>query len=446
MTTRNLIDIFLESNNLKREQTEAGDRPINPRTVGVVGAGLMGAGIAQASAMAGLSVRIHEVNADAVATGLKRIHDLMRRARRSGRIDRYEAARVANRVSGSTTYAGFGRAGLVIEAALEDLAVKRTIVAELEAILPAETVIGTNTSALPIADIAAQAEHPERVVGVHLFSPVHRMPLIEVVRGPLTSEKAVETAIGFGHRLGKNVVVVGDGPGFYTTRVLGFMMAEAVLVFEEGAAVEDIDRAMTDFGFPVGPMTLMDEVGLNVALHVAKTLTRAFPHRLQAPQIMTGLAAAGRAGKKSGRGFYLYRTGKKTVDPAVNTMEGRGARLVPQAEIQERLSLVFVNEAARCLSEGIVSSARDADLAAIFGLGFPPFLGGPLRYADLVGTPTIVERLRLLEEKFGSRFAPAPVLHDATQGNEFLRESSRSNKSRARRGLAGEIVGLRNSD
>jgi 3-hydroxyacyl-CoA dehydrogenase / enoyl-CoA hydratase / 3-hydroxybutyryl-CoA epimerase len=420
-TTHNLVDIFIDSNQLKREQAEGG--PERPRldTVGVVGAGLMGAGIGQAAAMSRIAVRLKEVDDQSVAAGLKRVQDLIREAQRSGRLTRYEAARTRNRVSGSTTYSGFTRTNLVIEAATEDLGIKRRIIADLEAAIGPDTIIGTNTSALPIDSVAVEAAHPERIVGIHFFSPVHRMPLVEVVRGPRTSEQAIATAVEFGRKLGKNVIVVKDGPGFYTTRVLGLMMNEAVRVFEEGARIEDVDGTMVQFGFPVGPMTLMDEVGLDVAFHVAETLRASFPDRLAKSKLMEELAKSGRKGKRSGRGFYLYRKAKKTADPGINSLPGRGSRRIGREEIQNRLSLAFVNEAGHCLSEGIVASARDADLAAIFGLGFPPFLGGPFRYVDTEGAGPVVDRLRTLEHRYGPRFSPAESLVEAAERGTTFR-------------------------
>ncbi|HEV3313082.1 MAG TPA: 3-hydroxyacyl-CoA dehydrogenase NAD-binding domain-containing protein [Chloroflexota bacterium] len=447
-TTRNLIDLFLDSNELKAEQVARGDAG-EVELVGVVGAGLMGAGIAQAAAISGIAVRLRDVNAEAIAGGLKRIRDLTRQAQKSRRIDRYEAARVISRVTGSPGYSGFARAGLVIEAAPEEPDLKRRIVADLEKVLVDDAVIGTNTSAIPIGEIAAGAVYPERVVGIHFFSPVHRMPLVEVIRGTHTSERAVDIAAGLGRRLGKHVVIVNDGPGFYTTRVLGFMMSEAVRCFEEGASIEGVDNAMVEFGFPVGPMTLMDEVGLDVGIHVAGRLQAAFPGRLAQSPVMTAIAETGRKGKKSGAGFYRYEKGKRLADPELYLLRshvasgGAAIRSVSRAEVQERLSLVFVNEVARCIDEGVVASARDADLAAVFGLGFPPFLGGPVRYADTIGVADVIARLRVLSNEQGARFEPARLFLDAEQTGTPLREGSQPVANSAVRGPAGEIIGVR---
>lgn len=442
-TTRNLIDIFLDSNELKREQAGTIGGEHDMKTVGVVGAGLMGSGIAQAAAMNGLTVRLRDVSDEAVSRGLKQIRTLVGQARRSRRLDRYEESGVLNRVSGSPTYSGFGRADLVVEAAPEDLALKRRIVSDLEAILRDEAIIGTNTSALPIRDIASEATHPERIVGIHFFSPVHRMPLVEVVRGPRTSETAIVSAVQFGHRLDKHVIVVTDGPGFYTTRVLGFMIGEALRAFEDGARVEDIDAAMVEFGFPTGPLTLMDEVGFDVALHVAETLALAFPDRLTQSQVVTALRGSGRQGRKGNLGFYRYGKKGKSVDQSIHDLRRPPGRMVGRSEIQERLSLIFVNEAARCLSDGVIACARDGDLGAVFGLGFPPFLGGPFRYVDTVGVTHVNERLRLLAGLHGERFSPAPALAGAEATGSMLRPSSRGANDEVKRSPMGEIVGLR---
>jgi 3-hydroxyacyl-CoA dehydrogenase/enoyl-CoA hydratase/3-hydroxybutyryl-CoA epimerase len=439
--TRNLIDLFLDSNDLKREQSETMMAPA-PKRVGLVGAGLMGAGIGQATAISGMAVRVKEITPDAVAAGLRRIDRLVRQAQRSRLIARYTAGEVRSRVSGSDAFTGFGRVDLVIEAALEDIELKRGIIAQLESEANTKAIIGTNTSALPIGDIAAGAKRPERVVGIHFFSPVHKMPLVEVVRGPKTGDTAVGVAVAYGRKLGKHVVVVNDGPGFFTTRVLGFMMSEAIRLFEEGAGIEAIDRALVTFGFPMGPMALMDEVGLDVAVHVADTLAQAFPSRLSPSNLMTAIATPDRKGKHGGKGFYLYEKKKKTPDPDLARLPGRGHATLSSAQMIERLSLIFVNEAARCLDERIIAGGRDGDLASIFGVGFPPFLGGPFRYADLAGVDFVVERLERLASEHGPRFEPAACLQQAAKQGTRLRPTEYPLGAAPARGPSGELIGL----
>jgi 3-hydroxyacyl-CoA dehydrogenase/enoyl-CoA hydratase/3-hydroxybutyryl-CoA epimerase len=249
------------------------------------------------------------------------------------------------------------------------------------------------------------------------------MPLVEVIRAETTSDQAVATVVEVGRAMGKTVIVVRDGPGFYTTRVLGVMMQEAFHLFEEGASIESIDRAMTDFSFPVGPLALTDEVGIDVAAHVSETLRQAFGERFAASGSIDRLVQAGRLGRKSKAGFYDYSGRKKRPDPAVYALRSApppSRTHIPEDLIQRRLVLSFVNEAARCLEEGIIASPRDGDVGAIFGIGFPAYLGGPFHYADTLGAASIVEQLRQMEYAYGPSFAPAPILAQmAREGTSF---------------------------
>jgi 3-hydroxyacyl-CoA dehydrogenase/enoyl-CoA hydratase/3-hydroxybutyryl-CoA epimerase len=366
----------------------------------------MGSGIAQSAALAGASVRIRDVDAGAVARGLGTVERLTIDASKKGVIDRRESVRVIARTSGTTDYSGFRRAALVIEAVFEELAIKRRVVAELEDVLRDDAVIASNTSALPIAEIASGARHPERIVGMHFFSPVHRMPLVEVVRPAKADPAAVARVVAAGQAMGKTVIVVRDGPGFYTTRVLGMVLGEAGLLLEDGARIDDIDRAWTAFGWPIGPLALLDEVGLNVASHAAATVAtaRGLAARPTAVQL---LADAGLVGKR-GAGFYRYQSGHREPNPRVyELLKASGLRRIEG--IAERLTLLLVNEAARCLDEGVLSSPVDGDLGAVLGFGFPPFLGGPFRWADTRGAE-LRDALRALAAKHGDRYAPAESL------------------------------------
>jgi 3-hydroxyacyl-CoA dehydrogenase/enoyl-CoA hydratase/3-hydroxybutyryl-CoA epimerase len=298
----------------------------------------------------------------------------------------------------------------VIEAVFEDLEVKQNVIAELEKVVPVHAIIASNTSSLPIGGLAAGATHPERIVGMHFFSPVHKMPLLEVVQAAQSSPQAVAGAVEAGRKMGKTVIVVQDGPGFYTTRVLGFMVQEAGQILAQGAAIEEIDRAMTAFGFPVGPLALSDEVGLDVASHVAEILQSAFGDRFTTSSAVQQMVRMGRLGRKSRSGFYDYSGRRKKPDPAVYALRDAEPQHLERDFIQRRLVLAFTNEAARCLEEGVIASARDGDVGAILGIGFPPFLGGPFRHADALGVSGIVEQLKQMEYAYGSRFAPAPLL------------------------------------
>lgn len=433
-TARNLIWLFMAT---QRQKRVAGGKakPLAVERIGVVGAGFMGAAIAEVAAVGGLGVRLRDVKPEAVARGLASIRRMLDRSRR---FPPREKRDILQRVSGTTEYAGFNNTQLVIEAVFEDLEIKRNVVRELEAVLSKEAVIASNTSALPIKAIAAEANNPERIVGMHFFSPAERMPLLEVIKPEKASDEAVATAVDVGVKMGKTVIVVGDSPGFYTSRVLGAMMNEAVVLLGEGARLEEVDHALTAFGFPVGPFVLYDEVGLAVAQHAGETVGRAFGERFPVTNVVPELVKAGATGKRSGTGFYLWPKPRKLpggVDrflPAQPKVANpRVYELVSQAgrgglsalDIQERLVLIFVNEAIRCLEEGVLRSPTDGDLGAVLGLGFPPFHGGPFHYADAYGLAALESTLRRLADRHGPRYAPAELLVDrARKGEAFFSE------------------------
>jgi 3-hydroxyacyl-CoA dehydrogenase / enoyl-CoA hydratase / 3-hydroxybutyryl-CoA epimerase len=392
-----------------RQRKAAFDGLGKPRAisnVGVVGLGFMGSGIAQAAAASGLRVRARDRDAAAVAKGLDSIRSLTTDAAKKGVFERREATRIVGRVTGGADLAGFRSADLVIEAVFEEIATKRRVIADLEQVLRPEAVIATNTSALPIAEIAREARTPERIVGMHFFSPVHKMPLIEIVRPAGADADAVATAVAAAILLGKTPIVVSDGPGFYTTRVLSTMIGEAFTMLAEGDSIDAIDRAMTAFGWPVGPLQLVDEVGLEVAGHAGETVAKA--RGMTAPTIVQQLVAAGFKGKHKGGGFYLYDGKRRRPNPRVREL--LGAPTFPAAgDIAERLTFTFINEAARCLDEGVLRSPAEGDLGAVLGLGFPPFLGGPFRYADAQRQRVVTELERLAASR-GDRLAPTESL------------------------------------
>jgi 3-hydroxyacyl-CoA dehydrogenase/enoyl-CoA hydratase/3-hydroxybutyryl-CoA epimerase len=414
---RNLIWLFLAGQRQRRVFPSPGaQRPQRSlkraaggsiERLGVVGAGFMGSGIAEVAAAAGLPVRVRDVAPEAVARGLASVRRLVDEGVRRHRFRASEAAAIVQRVSGTTDYSGFAHLDAVIEAVFEDLDTKRQVLSEIEAVVSHDALIATNTSALPITEIACVAQHPQRVVGMHFFSPAHRMPLLEVVRGRASSEQAVAQAVQLGIRMGKTPIVVGGAPGFYTSRVLGVMLNEASVLLTEGAGIDEVDAAMTAFGFPVGPFVLSDEVGLQVAQHAGQTLLHAWEARLPRVEVVPRLVAAGRTGKQSGAGFYDWRS--RRPDPEVYRLVGNPPRRpFGRQAIQERLVLLFVNEAIRCLEEGILGSASDGDLGAVLGLGFPAFLGGPFHYADSL--PDLEDRLTKLAEQHGPRYAPPASL------------------------------------
>jgi 3-hydroxyacyl-CoA dehydrogenase/enoyl-CoA hydratase/3-hydroxybutyryl-CoA epimerase len=332
--SRALVSVFLATQEIKKDAGyHEGTKAREVGKLGVVGAGLMGAGIASAAVDAGATVRLKDTTFEALARGLRHVREQLDGRRRRGSITRLEVARRTNRVSATIDTSGFGRADLVIEAVFEDLALKRRVLAEVEEAAGDECVVASNTSSIPIGDIAAGARRPNRILGMHFFSPVAKMPLLEVVVTPETDAWATATAVAFGRRLGKHVIVVRDGPGFYTTRALSPYMSEAARLVEEGAAVEDVDGAMTRFGFPVGPLALLDEVGLDVGAKVSGVLHKAFGDRMLPPAAMATVIENGRLGRKGGRGFYVYDGKNKRVVESVYTLLPRG---LPRAAFVER--------------------------------------------------------------------------------------------------------------
>ena len=415
--SRRLVGIFLATTALKKDAgagIESGEiRPVE--RLGVVGAGFMGAAIAGVAALrAGVDVRLRDTDWDRVARGIASATRVLDEARRRQRLDRYEHYRRSALLSGSPDTAGYRRCDLVIEAVFEDIDVKRQTIADLEQVVADECVVATNTSTIPIGLLQDGARLPERIVGMHFFSPVERMPLLEVIRGPATGDRATAVVVRFGRRMGKTVIVVRDAPGFWVNRILAPYLNEAGWLLDEGVPIETIDRTMTRFGFPVGPLALLDEVGLDVAGKAAGVLHDALGARLAPSPVVGGLIQAGRLGRKSGRGFYRYARGKRRgADDSVRTLvhpTGRATRRPAPAEIESRLLLAMLNEAARAMSEDIARSPGDGDIGAVMGFGFPPFLGGPLRHVDDLGATAVVARLEDLAGRLGSRFAPADVL------------------------------------
>lgn len=414
--SRELIFLFFATTALKRDPgvAEPAPQPQPITTLGVIGAGFMGAGIASVAVQQGTAVRLKDTDTARVGKGIAAVSDVLEERVKKKQVTRTQYDNQLSLVGGTTTYAGFRRAELVIEAVFEDLALKHRVLREAEPMLHADAVFASNTSTIPIARIAEAAARPNRVLGMHFFSPVHKMPLLEVIVTPATDKDATVTAVAFGKRLGKTVIVVNDAPGFYTTRTLSAYMNEAGRLLDDGASVGAIDAALLDFGFPVGPITLLDEVGIDIGGKVGVVLSEAFGARMTPSESLRRVVESGRTGRKGRHGFYLYGDdgGKGAVDTTIYDLLPNGAtrREIDASEISQRCVLAMVNEAVRCLEEGVLRSARDGDVGAVFGIGFPPFRGGPFRYVDSVGAVAIVEALEQLDGRFPGRFTPADLL------------------------------------
>ena len=421
--SRNLVRVFFATTALKKDPGVGVDPPVHKpvANMAVVGAGFMGAAIAGvAVSRAQVDVRLRDTSLERVAKGLDAARSDLKTRLRRRRITKYEWRRLERLLSGAVDWAGFRRADLIIEAVFEDLGVKREVFRDIERQVGSECILASNTSTIPITRIAEAVKRPEQLIGMHFFSPVEKMPLLEVIVTDRTAPWVTVTAVHFGRAMGKTVIVVRDCPGFWVNRILAPYLNEAGRLLKEGVTVETLDKAMTRFGFPVGPVTLLDEIGLDVALKASAVLHDAYGDRLRPMEGLGRMTEDGRLGRKSGLGFYRYEGGKRRdVDPAVYEIIGAApdARL-PKEDIGRRLVYAMLNEAARALDEKVVRSARDGDIGAIFGIGFPPFRGGPLRYLDEIGPVNTVATLEELVSRYGDRFEPARLLRDLTVQDE----------------------------
>jgi 3-hydroxyacyl-CoA dehydrogenase/enoyl-CoA hydratase/3-hydroxybutyryl-CoA epimerase len=420
-----LMSIFFATQELKRDSgVDADAAPVVVANTAVLGGGLMGGGIAAVNTLkANATTRIKEIDDAGVGRGLAYVERLVGQQVKRRRLKPNAAARLKTLVTGTTDWSGFGNVDLVIEAVFEDLDLKRSMVEQVEAVTGPKTIFASNTSSIPITSIAEGAKRPENIIGMHYFSPVEKMPLLEIIVTEQTADWVTATAVAFGKRQGKTVIVVNDGTGFYTSRIIAPYMNEVGWLLDEGVSIEDIDAAMVDWGFPIGPVQLTDEVGIDVGAKVGKVMVAAFGDRLATPGGFEKLLEDERFGRKNGRGFYLYEDGeRKGVDESVYAVLGTPERTkMDRGEIQDRLALQMVNEAALCLEQGILRSARDGDVGAIFGLGFPPFTGGPFSYVDSVGAGVVVSKLERLAKLHGSRYQPAAILRDYAAGQKTFR-------------------------
>ncbi|MDD4863101.1 MAG: fatty acid oxidation complex subunit alpha FadJ [Alishewanella agri] len=421
-----LRSIFFATTQMKKESGAGDAKPRKVRKAAVLGGGLMGGGIANVSATkAGVPVRIKDIAEQGINNALKYSYDILNKKYKKRFISKAEMQKQLLLITGTTDYSGFHDVDIVVEAVFEDLALKQQMVADIEQHCAEHTIFASNTSSLPIHKIAEKAARPENVIGLHYFSPVDKMPLVEVIAHDKTSAETIATTVAFARKQGKTPIVVKDGAGFYVNRILALYMNEAANILLAGEPVEKIDRALVKFGFPVGPVTLLDEVGIDVGAKISPILTAELGERFAAPAAFDKLLADGRKGKKTEKGFYLYgkaaKKGKKLVDESVYAVLGvTPAPALNSDEIASRCTAQMLNEAVRCLEEGIIASARDGDIGAIFGIGFPPFLGGPFRYIDKLGVNNLVATLRQLESRFGSRFTPCDtLLKMAEQGERF---------------------------
>jgi len=385
--------------------------PIKSATV--IGAGVMGGGIAQWLAARGVSVLLRDINADAVARGMAGVGKLFADGTKRRTFTPVEARAAMDRISPVVELPSLRRADVIIEAAVEKMDLKKDIFRKLEQLAGPDTILATNTSALSVTELAESLAASERVVGIHFFNPVHRMQLVEVIHTPRTDTEVVRRALKFVQAMGKLPVLVKDSPGFVVNRVLMPYLVEAARLFEAGAEVAELDEAMLDFGMPMGPLRLVDEVGTDVSLHVAETLASHYRQRMVVPEVLGKLVKGGHLGRKSGEGFYLHQGKDASVgESAERFVKDDSAANLDRVDLELRMVLLMVNEAARCVEEGIVSGPEDVDFAMIMGAGFAPFRGGPLRHADTLGVANVVRAMNELVDEGEDRFAPCALLKD----------------------------------
>ena len=419
---KNLIGLFLAMQDNKKLKNTAKSNQVD--TIAMIGAGFMGAGITEVSIKAGYDMILKDISLDGLGKALKTIWQDFDKLVKRKAMKAMQRDQMLAKITSTIKETDMQAVDLVIEAVFEDTGLKQKILAGVENTCANNTVFATNTSSLPIADIAAKAKRPENVIGMHYFSPVPKMPLLEIIVTDKTSARAKAIATNVGLAQGKTVIVVKDGPGFYTTRILSALTHEAIQVLKQGASIEFIDSAMKDWGFPVGPLSLLDEVGIDVAAHIARgDLGEMFKQRgIEEDDSVQKLADAKLFGRKSGKGFYVYpKKGRKTVNTDIYKYFGGEERKdLDKTAVQNQIGLAMVNEALLCLQEGILNNAADGDLAAILGLGFPPFTGGPFSYVNTQGADKILETLNELNSRFGVRFNPADILVKHAKDNKLF--------------------------
>ncbi|MFT5277006.1 MAG: 3-hydroxyacyl-CoA dehydrogenase/enoyl-CoA hydratase/3-hydroxybutyryl-CoA epimerase [Glaciecola sp.] len=412
--SKQLRGIFFATTDMKKESGIEGVEPTKVKKVGVLGGGLMGGGIAFVTATkAKVPARIKDISPDGIAGAIRYSYEILNKKVKKRFMLKTEMQKQLSRLSGCLDYSGYKHNDMVIEAVFEDLKLKQLMVAEVEEHCNESTIFASNTSSIPIAQIAAEAKRPENVVGLHYFSPVDKMPLVEVIPHETTSDLAISTTVEFAKRQGKTPIVVKDGAGFYVNRILAPYMSEAGFMAVEGQPLDAIDRALTKFGFPVGAFKLLDEVGIDVGTKIIPILKGQFGERFNAPEAFNKLLEDDRKGKKNKSGFYDYEGKKpgKDIDDSVYALLGvEPVKTLSDDTVVERCVLMMLNEAALCLQEDVIRNPRDGDIGAIFGIGFPPFLGGPFRYMDTLGIDHVVSRLQHYADSYSEKYQPAELL------------------------------------
>lgn len=412
---KNLIGLFYANEDLKKEYSTVPYKPVE--NIFLLGAGVMGGGIAWLFSNYNISVRMKDISLGGLEIGFKQIGEIYKGLVKKRRLKQTDLVGKYANITTTTTNEGVKHADLVLEAIIEDLDIKRKTLDEIERTIGDKTIIATNTSSLLLKDIGSDLKRPENLVGMHFFNPVNKMPLVEVVKGEKTSEEAVSTIVNLSRKLGKTPIVVGDSAGFVVNRLLLTFMNEALYCLDETGDIAKIDKVVEDFGMPMGPFLLADEVGIDVAYKVSKNLHSFYGERMKPSSVLDFVYKEKKLlGKKGGLGFYKHEGKKTTLNTELSKeIKARSkGNFLSEEEILERCLYLMINEAARVLEEKMVKNARSLDMAMILGTGFPPFRGGLLKYADYVGLAKIISKLEEFSGKYGSRFAPCFYLQNLT--------------------------------
>lgn len=420
----NLVQVFFQHEALKKDAgmpLKAEPEPI--KSAGVLGAGTMGGGIAWLFSYQDIPVRIKDINWEALTKGAQHLQELYDSYLKNRKMKTDEICMKLSRVSETIDFTGFQQTNLVIEAVAENVDIKHQVFQELEKHISPEAVVATNTSSLTLKELSPVFKHPERFVGMHFFNPPNKMPLVEVVKGEHTSEKALSTAVAICRKLGKIPLIVKDCTGFLVNRIFVLGANECFHMLQENIPMERIEKQMLAFGMPMAPFILADEIGNDVSYKAVKMFEKAYGKRMAMPPLLEWIEKKHLYGKKTGKGFYVYQGKKHTPNPEVqqyldSSPQDLNSASISDQEIVDRMIFSMINEASRCLEEQIVDKPSYLDMALILGLGFPPFRGGLLRYADSRGIDTIVGSLQKFKTKYGSRFEPSPLLLEMARGNK----------------------------
>jgi 3-hydroxyacyl-CoA dehydrogenase / enoyl-CoA hydratase / 3-hydroxybutyryl-CoA epimerase len=408
--SKNLIGLFFNNEMLKKEWGSDGE-VASVSQVAVVGAGVMGGGIAWLFSKIDIAVRMKDISWEQIGVGMVQINKIYAGYKKRHRMGRLEIESKTSLVSYTLDYSGFKKCDFVVEAVVENMDLKKKIFAQIEENVKEGTILATNTSSLSVTEMATALKNPENLVGMHFFNPVNRMPLVEVIAGEKTSASAIATTVALAKKAGKTAVVVADCPGFLVNRILIPYMNEAAHMLDAGADFEQIDQVIEHFGMPMGPFVLADEVGLDVGYKVAKILEDGYGERMKVAKVLdVAYNEHGLLGKKSEEGFYLHDESERERNHRIEGMVDSELTQSDESLIIDRLILMMVNEASKCLEESVVANVSSLDMAMIMGTGFPPFRGGLLKYADSYGIQNIVDKLTQFESEVGMRFKPSTLL------------------------------------